>query len=203
MSKNEKTTTKHCPQCHATIEAEVKKCQHCGSDLRNWFVRHKIVTVVLFVVLYIIGSQSLNEARKKAQISDVPNAQNNSSAATSTEAHADQSTNPVATKSTDDTLKVGQEAYLRLPDNTDATQIICLGSTVDDADKIGKAITANDIEGLMEIRGAFCVGNGTKVKLIEKDFPYRRVRIVQGVNSVDSDKVGKSGWLPMEWVVKN
>jgi hypothetical protein len=72
-----------------------------------------------------------------------------------------------------------------------------------DESKITKALIAGDFSGILEIPGAFCVGNGSKVKLIEKDFPLRRVRIIQGVNQVDSDKVGLSGWLPYEWVTKN
>jgi len=100
-----------------------------------------------------------------------------------------------------DNMKVGQEGFLRLPGVTDSTQIICLGSTQDEAGQIGKSLLAKDVLGIVEIPGAFCVGNGTKALLIDKSFPWRKVRITKGVNKVDSDKVGLSGWLPMEWVV--
>ena len=51
--------TKKCPKCQEEISKNAKKCKHCGSDLRNWFLRHKIISVVLiFFVLVIIGGSS-------------------------------------------------------------------------------------------------------------------------------------------------
>ncbi len=100
-----------------------------------------------------------------------------------------------------DNLIVGQEGYIRLPNNPDTTQIICLGKTKSDADKIGEVLLAKDYMGLLEIPGAFCVHNGTKALLIEKSFPLRRVRITEAYQKVDQDKVGQAGWLPLEWVV--
>lgn len=51
--------TKKCPKCQEEISKNAKKCKHCGSDLRNWFLKHKIISVVLiFFVLVIIGGSS-------------------------------------------------------------------------------------------------------------------------------------------------
>lgn len=100
-------------------------------------------------------------------------------------------------------MQIGDDGYLRLPGITDSAQVICLGTTKDDANKIGKVLVAKDFMGLLEIPGAFCVGSGSKIRLIDIDFPYRKVKIIQGVNKVDSDKIGLAGWLPFEWVVKN
>lgn len=44
---------KKCKNCQKEIDAKAKKCPFCQSDLRNWFVRHPIWTIVL--VLFVIG----------------------------------------------------------------------------------------------------------------------------------------------------
>jgi len=46
--------TKKCSKCKEDIQDDAKKCKHCGSDLRNWFIRHKILTVIL--ALFVIGA---------------------------------------------------------------------------------------------------------------------------------------------------
>ncbi len=54
---------KKCKSCKADIDSKATKCSHCGTDQRNWFMRHKIITgilvvILLFVVLCIAGSSS-------------------------------------------------------------------------------------------------------------------------------------------------
>lgn len=46
-------TTKLCKHCRKEIDSKANKCPHCQSDLRNWFVRHPILTVIL--VLFVFG----------------------------------------------------------------------------------------------------------------------------------------------------
>lgn len=49
--------TKKCPKCQEDIRLDAKKCKHCGADLRNWFMKHKIITGILTLfVIGIIGS---------------------------------------------------------------------------------------------------------------------------------------------------
>ncbi|MCM3729639.1 DUF4352 domain-containing protein [Neobacillus cucumis] len=46
-----------CKACQKEIAKGVKKCPSCGKDQRNWFMRHKILSFIGFVVvLGIIGS---------------------------------------------------------------------------------------------------------------------------------------------------
>ncbi len=56
MSTN---TKKICKYCKSEIILSAKKCPQCQSDLRNWFVRHWIISILIgLVVLGIIGSGS-------------------------------------------------------------------------------------------------------------------------------------------------
>ncbi|MBL4694670.1 hypothetical protein JKY72_04850 [Candidatus Gracilibacteria bacterium] len=50
------SNTKGCPQCSEKINESAKKCKHCHADLRNWFVKHKILTTLL--ALFLIGAIS-------------------------------------------------------------------------------------------------------------------------------------------------
>ena len=46
-----------CKACNKEIAKGVKKCPHCGKDQRNFFMKHKILTGILVVVLLAaIGS---------------------------------------------------------------------------------------------------------------------------------------------------
>ncbi|EKD94436.1 MAG: hypothetical protein ACD_26C00051G0001 [uncultured bacterium] len=47
------STSNKCPKCQEEIQADAKKCKHCQADLRNWLVRHKIITGIL--VLFGLG----------------------------------------------------------------------------------------------------------------------------------------------------
>ncbi len=53
-----------CKECNADISSTVNKCPSCGKDQRNWFMKHKILTVILiFVVLSVIGG-ALNGSKE-------------------------------------------------------------------------------------------------------------------------------------------
>lgn len=58
-NSNEETQgqTMKCPVCKEIIQLGAKKCKHCGADLRNWFVKHEIITVILIIfAIGIIGN---------------------------------------------------------------------------------------------------------------------------------------------------
>ena len=42
---------KKCKSCQKEIDSKAKKCPYCQADQRNWFVKHKIITAILTLVL--------------------------------------------------------------------------------------------------------------------------------------------------------
>lgn len=103
-------------------------------------------------------------------------------------------------------VRVGDEAYLRLSSTTDPEQIILLAINSENAfDQLIKALLANDTQGIIELveQGkVFGVSNGTRVFVIDSGIGKRKVRILQGLRPVDQDKIGRTGWVVKEQVVK-
>jgi hypothetical protein len=58
-------TTKQCPYCKSEIPLGAKKCPQCQSDLRNWFRRHPILTVLGVFIMFIIVSSIISSGAKK------------------------------------------------------------------------------------------------------------------------------------------
>lgn len=46
-------SSKKCPKCAESIQGDAKKCKHCHADLRNWFMRHKILTGILGLFVFV------------------------------------------------------------------------------------------------------------------------------------------------------
>lgn len=47
----------NCKACDKEIAKGVKKCPHCGKDQRNFFMQHKLITVIgVIVILGVLGS---------------------------------------------------------------------------------------------------------------------------------------------------
>lgn len=70
--------TKKCPKCGEEILASAKRCKYCQADIRNWFMRHKIITGILMLILIgIIGSlgsgdkKETKQSEKKADVQEV------------------------------------------------------------------------------------------------------------------------------------
>ncbi len=55
---------KKCPKCKEDIADDATKCKHCGADLRNWFVKHKVLTGILGVIVLIIVISAISGAGK-------------------------------------------------------------------------------------------------------------------------------------------
>ena len=61
MSENKNLTT--CKACGKEIAKGAKKCPHCGKDQRNFFIKHKILTgILVLVVIMLIGSLGHNSS---------------------------------------------------------------------------------------------------------------------------------------------
>ncbi len=58
-SNSPATETKKCPKCLEQIAAGAKNCKHCGADVRNWFMRHKLVSGVVGLVLVLSVAAAL------------------------------------------------------------------------------------------------------------------------------------------------
>ena len=175
ISKNSmEQKVKPCPHCKTEVNAKATRCPHChGKIFRLTKVSKISLGIIGFVIIIFIigGSGGTTETTNT----------------------------PAVTAS--QTPEIGEEGYLRLPGITDPEQVICLGETEEDYDQINKALIAKDFIGLMEIPGAFCVSNGTKVLVIDSAVFKRRVRILEDVREVDSDKILMSGWTASDWVV--
>ncbi len=59
---------KKCSECSESIQSSATKCKHCGADLRNWFIRHKVLSGILGFILLsiIIGSLDDNQTTNTA-----------------------------------------------------------------------------------------------------------------------------------------
>lgn len=95
---------------------------------------------------------------------------------------------------------MGQEGYLRLPDNNDPSQLIVLGETKEAQSQITKSLIANDTQGLIEIPNILAVPVGSKILIIDFASGIKRVRILEVPDQKYSDKVGKTGWAPIEYL---
>ncbi len=51
---------KKCKSCQSEIADKAKKCPKCQADQRNWFIRHKVTSVILGVIAIAIISSVVN-----------------------------------------------------------------------------------------------------------------------------------------------
>lgn len=100
---------------------------------------------------------------------------------------------------------VGQEGFLRLPNNPDPSKAILVAPTAEIAEEVVKMYIVNDVSigALRELteKGVFDVSNGAKVRVIDKTFTLTKIRILQGICLIDQNCIGRSGWIPKEFIV--
>ena len=49
MENNEET--KKCYKCKEEVKKSATKCKYCWTDLRNWFLKHRIISVFLILII--------------------------------------------------------------------------------------------------------------------------------------------------------
>lgn len=58
-----------CRYCKKEIDGKASKCPHCQADLRNWFFRHPIISIILvLVVIGILGPKSSDQTKPVAEV---------------------------------------------------------------------------------------------------------------------------------------
>lgn len=88
---------------------------------------------------------------------------------------------------------VGSEATIQVPN----LEVVYLAIDEQAFDEWTKACVAEDYIGMAQLQASgkvFTVPNGTKVLVIDSSFASIEVRILEG------DAIGRSGWIPYEWV---
>lgn len=64
---------KKCPACKEEIDDKAKKCPKCQKDLRNWFVKHWILSIIIFFIIIAIASSNLEEKNENKMINNQVN----------------------------------------------------------------------------------------------------------------------------------
>jgi hypothetical protein len=86
----------NCKACGKEIAKGVKKCPNCGKDQRNFFFRHKIISIIgIIIIIGIIGSLTGNKnnttqkAADSSTTSGVTNSSSSSSSSDSSKSNTD------------------------------------------------------------------------------------------------------------------
>jgi len=97
-------------------------------------------------------------------------------------------------------LEIGDVGIINYRDDKNdcgGDDLVILGVSREAQEKVDKALYAKDTIGIAQLLAngeAFAVDICTKAKIIDSAVGLREVRILEGEN------MGKSGWIPYEWV---
>ena len=54
MSNSNQNSTKQCPACKSDVSDDAIKCSQCGSDLRGWIERNKVMLIIGAVIGFLM-----------------------------------------------------------------------------------------------------------------------------------------------------
>ena len=71
---------KKCKKCQEEIQDDAKKCKHCSADLRIWFIRHPVWTVIIVLLLFSAFASAISDMDKveKSSLTESSDTPNNS-----------------------------------------------------------------------------------------------------------------------------
>ena len=123
----------NCKSCGKEIAKGVNKCVHCGKDQRNFFMKHKILTFILVVVMLAGISSALNGDKEETK---------------------ETGTTPVATDTTKkdtskaeekkEESKVNYENFLKIKMDSKYEDVVALIGE-------GKELTSSEISGIKTV----------------------------------------------------
>jgi RNA polymerase subunit RPABC4/transcription elongation factor Spt4 len=64
----EQNPTKKCSQCYTEIPAQAKKCPNCQSDLRNWFVKRPLISLIIILATIGLLSAMTSDSSEPAPV---------------------------------------------------------------------------------------------------------------------------------------
>jgi len=137
---------KKCKSCQTEIDSKAKKCPHCQADQRNWFVKHKIITVILALVL--IGAIS---GGTKGSNTATTSSNSNTSNTTTTNAPKP---SPIIVK-TDTLVNAVKENALNAS-NTYRDKYVELTGRLSNIDSSGKYISLEPINDDFSLTNIMC-----------------------------------------------
>lgn len=137
---------KKCKSCQTEIDSKAKKCPHCQADQRNWFVKHKIITVILALVL--IGAISGG-----AKGNNTATTSNNSNTSNTTTTNAPKPS-PIIVKT--DTLVDALKENALNASNTYRDKYVELTGRLSNIDSSGKYISLEPINDDFSLTNIMC-----------------------------------------------
>lgn len=139
---------KKCKSCQTEIDSKAKKCPHCQADQRNWFVKHKILTGILaIVVIAMISNVSGGDKNSST------NSNSNTSNKTTTNVDAPKPS-PIIVKT--DTLVNALKENALNASNTYRDKYVELTGRLSNIDSSGKYISLEPINDDFSLTNIMC-----------------------------------------------
>lgn len=114
---------KKCKWCQTEIEDKCKVCPQCGKDLRNWFAKHPVWSVIIGLIVIGMVANAGKTTPTSTSVANAPVVQEQS-----------KPSEPEITKEVYDTIKTGMtieqvKAILGEPKSVSENEIAGLGKT--------------------------------------------------------------------------